>query len=151
MVRPRRPEGLRRADRLTAMNWGLLPEPVRVRLADYFKQEGVADPSDVDVLLALLRINTPESLRCAEDACGLRITRCPSGIPPWPPKPVRREAAQPQVGWKATPNPCQPGTEMHDRFERVRIGMDEEKLTRLGFSRRDIRYLAEKGRIRWSQ
>lgn len=130
------------------MDWGELPKPVRLRLQAYFREQGVTDFQTVDVLLGLLRLN---EVALAERVWGRPVTRCPPGIPRWPPKPARREAAQPKVASKASPNPCLNGTAMRSRFEAVRVGMTLPQLMALGLSRRDIRYLTNLGRLKWTE
>lgn len=130
------------------MDWGELPQPVRLRLQAYFSEHGVTDFQTVDVVLALLRLN---EVAWAERVWGRAVTRCPPGIPPWPPKPVRRAAAAPKVASKASPNPCLNGTALRSRFDLIRVGMTLPQLVALGLSRRDVRYLTNLGRLKWTE
>ena len=107
-------------------------------LEAYFKEHGIAQPSRADVVLALLRINTPDSLRAAEVLAGVAIERCPPWAPPWPPKPVQRRP-QPRVVRMRTDNPHYPSSELHARFRLVRLGMTVEQMMARGITKRDIR------------
>lgn len=129
----------------------------RVDLSDYFDSIGL-DPlraSSADVVLALLRINTAESLEVASEIVGRPITVCPPAIPPWPPKPVNESARKAQrdadktsrVVTKVGRNPCLPTTGAFQRFHHVRVGMTEDQLLRRGLTRRDLRVWAKKGAI----
>lgn len=125
------------------MVWGDLPDSVRARLTEYFgHHEGTCA---ADVVVALLRLN---ELGAAELMLGRPVTRCPPGIPPWPPKPARREAAQPRVASVAA-NPCRPSTPAHQRYRLVRVGMTQDQLKSRGLSRRDVRLWTEAGHITW--
>jgi len=115
---------------------GGLPGPLRDAVAEQLGGGQVF--CEADLAVALLRVGTPEALDYAGDVLGIRITRCPSGIPPWPPKPVRRKATGPRVV-SVVANPCLPTTQAWQRFRLVRVGMTEDQLRARGISSRDIR------------
>lgn len=126
-----------------------LRSSLRHEVFNYFIAQDVAPESigKADVVLALLRINTPEALQAASGLVGKPITVCPAAIPPWPPRPVQR-APQERVVAKADENPCAPSSDMHRRFALVRVGMTVEALQKKGISRRDLRCWTRAGHIK---
>jgi hypothetical protein len=68
-------------------NWST---ELKTKVSEYFAKERieVRDVLRVDLVLALLRIGTPDAMERVPELTGKAITRCPSGVPPWPPKPV---------------------------------------------------------------
>lgn len=106
----------------------------------------------VDLVLILLRIGTKEALERATELTGKPITRCPSGMPPWPPKPTMAPppcSREPVVS-RVVENPCPPSTDMHRRFATVRKGLTKEQLIARGCQVRDIRYWQNKGHIEFT-
>lgn len=114
----------------------------------YFAEIGVDKPLTVDIVLALLRINTPESLARASKLAGIEITKCPPAVPPWPPKPVAARAVVKVV--RVGRNPCLPTTGAFQKFRMVRVGMTREQLKKRGLDNRDIRQWTNQGHIEWS-
>ncbi len=107
-------------------------------LSTYFRENNVANPTRVDEVLALLRINTPESLAEAERAVGRPVTRCPPAIPPWPPKPVSAKPRAPVVQ-RVLPSPSK-------KQQMVKPGWTEEQIVqRVGATRRDVRHWIKQG------
>lgn len=117
-------------------------------LQGYLVDHGISHPCDADVVVALLRIGTPQALARAEKLLGRPITRCPTGIPPWPPKPATRAPAKPRVA-RVAPNPCLPTTGAFQRFQLIHQGMTEDQLRRRGLSRRDVRLWTKAKHIEW--
>lgn len=105
----------------------------------------------VDLVLILLRIDNPEARRRVAELVGKPVTICPSGMPPWPPKPPVMPAGvvEPKVAM-VVPNPCPPSTDMHRRFALVRPGLTREQLIARGCQARDIRYWQNKGHLRFA-
>jgi hypothetical protein len=102
-----------------------------------------------DVVLALLRVNTEETLRCAEELTGLTITKCPDYIPPWPPKPISklpREATLTFVDPEKTYL-----REMGDRYKQIKVGMTRDQVKARGVTSRDISYWEKKESIKWGK
>lgn len=123
--------------------FGLEGAPQR-ELERYLEAEwrgGGAPVLRCDVALALLRLGRTE---VAEKMLGVRVKRCPPAVPPWPPRPVARGPEEPRVTRKISPNPCAPGTGMHQRFGRVRVGMTIRRVRERGASARDVRYWIRK-------
>lgn len=105
----------------------------------------------VDLVLILLRINHPEAQERVTELVGKPMTRCPSGMPPWPPRPPAGSASrpcEPKVSM-VVPNPCPPSTDMHRRFDLVKKGLTREQLIARGCQVRDIRYWQNKGHLRF--
>lgn len=105
---------------------------------------------EADLALALLRVGTSEALDYAGRALGVSITRCPSAVPPWPPKPVRREAAADLRVSRVVKNPCRPTTGAFQRFKHVKVGMTEEQLRSRGVSTRDLRVWVRAGYVEFA-
>lgn len=121
-------------------------------LGDYLEAHGltVGTASRADLILALLRINTPEALGEAQELAGCAIRRCPPAVPPWPPKPIQQapENSEPKVRWVAKDNPCLQSTPAWSRFTRIRVGMTREHLRQRGVTARDLRRWAAHLEIR---
>lgn len=125
---------------------GGLSEPLRDAVAKILGEgSGLCQ---ADLAVALLRVGTPEALDHVQDVLGLRITRCPTAVPPRVPKPVRREATGPTLSL-VTDNPCSPRTDAHRRYALVRVGMTREKLLARGVTVRDLKVWANRGWIAW--
>lgn len=120
---------------------------MRPDLKDYFEKQGidVGRVAPVDIVLALLRMGRLDE---AQELAGVRITRCPDYIPPWPPKPVERKASGPTVA-AVIPNPCLPSGDMHRRYSLVRVGMSKQELRDKGVSARDLVEWERRGMIKW--
>lgn len=104
----------------------------------------------VDVVLMLLRIGDKEALERVQELTGKSILKCPSAVPPWPPKPVERSAVVPKVTTIAD-NPCLPGTDMFYRYNLVKKGMTREQLISRGCQARDIRLWKSNGHIKFGE
>jgi hypothetical protein len=115
------------------------------KLADYFVEHSIQVPATADVAVALLRINTEESLSEVERMTGRKIKKCPAFLPCWPPKPVTQKRA-PRVTRTAR-NPCLPTTPAFQRFRKIKIGMTEDQLARRGVTRRDLRRWRRLGHV----
>ena len=122
-------------DHLVAMSAEL-----QLRLSEYFALVKVPPGRilRVDLAVALLRINTEESLSCAQELTGCAITKCPSALPPWPPIPVRPSRGLGTVTLLVSYNPCREKTDCHRRFGQVRTGLTKEQLKARGVTQRDI-------------
>jgi hypothetical protein len=131
------------ADEITA-DW---PVELKVRLGSYFAQQRIdaRDVLRVDIVLALLRLGELERV---QELTGRPITKCPSGVPPWPPVPPKATARSPVVSMIGTP-PCA-STEMAARFASVRKGMTKAQLLARGVTQRDIRYWEKTKRIEFT-
>ena len=97
----------------------------------------------VDLVLALLRINTPKALVEAERLVGKPITRGPSAVPPWPPKPI---SGLPRSSTKIIRVDFPPG-----QHQMVKVGMTRDQLLARGVTRQNIFRWTRTGRIRWSE
>src|SRR5271154_4235756 len=73
---------------------GLLSPDLRQKIAIYIEAEKlpIEHMTRTDIALALLRINSTESLAAAEGIMGVKVKRLPPAIPPWPPLPVATRA-----------------------------------------------------------
>lgn len=130
--------------RMPADSFGLRGRPLR-DLQRYLEAEwrgGDAPVMRADAILALLRLG---HLREAESLLGKPITRCPSGVPKWPPDPIPDRFRKPVVTRVAKPNPCAPRSDAHRRFAQVRVGLTRDQLTGRGIDRRDIRVWTQRG------
>lgn len=127
------------------------PLSLKQRLDAYFTLQHVdlRHVLRVDLVLALLRIGGEDALERASELTGRPITKCPSAVPPWPPKPPPLRAALPRV--TKIGEPPSEGTEMHGRFMWVRVGMTREQLLRRGITPRDIRYWEKTDRLEFSK
>ncbi len=105
----------------------------------------------VDAVLILLRIADSnatlreQALERVAELTGKAITRCPSAMPPWPPRPVARHPVQ--VVATARANDCSENTDMHRRYDIVKVGMTREQLLSRGVTVRDISVWVRQGRI----
>lgn len=115
-------------------------------LQKYFREQGVSGtPCQADVVLAYLRMGRTED---AEKALGRPITRCPAGIPPWPPRAVPRGPAVPKLS-AVRQNPCLPTTDAFRRYAHVKVGMTETQLFSRGITRRDVTRWTRLGYLEW--
>lgn len=132
-------------DYLLAMSGDL-----QLRLSDYVVRERIPIPKmlRVDLAVALLRIDTAEARIFAEKLTGCAIQHCPSGLPPWPPKPVAPRHRGSRVVRVVGDNPCRPSTDAHRRFAQVKVGKSKDQLKALGVTQRDIERWTKK---RWME
>jgi len=98
-----------------------------------------------DEALALLRANTPESLRLAQEMLGVTITRCPPALMAWPPKPVATSGGRDVRIRKLASNPFREGSTSEAKFRRMKLGMTRVEILSRGISSRDIRQWSERG------
>ena len=131
---------------------------IKLRLAveDYFEKNHIPLGASLrtDVILALVRMNTPEARSAAEQLLGKKITTYPAAVPPWPPKPVSkpkiqkvsivRERTYNRKGKWAMPKKTQ------EKFSMVRPGMTREQLVARGVPSRDLSRWTKSGNIVWS-
>ena len=117
---------------------------MRRQVQDYYRRHGIPPEraTRADEVLALLRINTPQALARAEELVGKPIERCPSAVPPWPPKPVGKAPGDPRILRVDFP----PG-----QHQIVRIGMTRQQLLSRGVTRQNILKWTKVGRIQWSK
>ena len=95
-------------------------------------------PSVADEVLALLRINTAESLKRACELMGRPIVQCPPAVPPWPPKPAKTQP-KPQRVARINPSPAV-------KIKNVKVGWTAEQvMQRSGATRRDFKHWVAKG------
>lgn len=90
-----------------------------------------------DVVLALLRIGTPEARAEAEAIVGKPITVCPPHVPPWPPDPMPAKHRVPRVMRRGSAEGLT--GDMLRRFQQVRVGMTLPQLLARGITKRDVR------------
>lgn len=102
-----------------------------------------------DVVLALLRLNSLESLRLAEVMVGRRIRRCPPCLRVLPPpKQDRGDSTRPKDERRiltVVENPRLPGSPAHARFTLLRPGRTVEQCLARGMTRRDFRMALDYG------
>jgi hypothetical protein len=124
----------------------MAPE-TETRLREYLEAHHVRwiEASRADRVLGLLRINTPDSLKAAEELVGRAITRCPAAIPTWPPLPVQRVPKRTVVA--VGENPCLPGSDGFGYFGQLRVGMTEDQLIQRGIPQRWIRIWTRGGHV----
>lgn len=99
----------------------------------------------VDIVLALLQENTPESIQAAEDLAGIRITRCPPAVPPWPPHPVRRSDGEPRV--KSVRKVQVKTLRVRQQFAEVKVGRTVREIVSRGVDKRHIRKWVADGTV----
>ena len=124
------------------------PLPLKVKVDAYFAAQRIdlRNVLRVDLVLALLRIGDKDCLERVQELTGKPITRCPSAVPPWPPKPPAKRPSRALRVTKIGDAPAA-STGMHDRFRQVRLGMTQEQMIARGVTVRDIRYWKKTGRI----
>lgn len=129
------------------MTYGDLPAEARERLDGYFKAQGVraADTCPADWALAAVRMGL---YSLAGDVLGVTVTHCPSAVPPWPPRPVRREPRGPCVASVAKDPPLP--QRVLPKYRQVKVGMTKEQLRSRGLDGRDIRIWTQRGHIQWT-
>jgi hypothetical protein len=124
-----------------------LPAIVQLQLDEYFYEAGV--PVDLitktDIALALLRIRAPGAREAAEQLIGVKVKVLPSGVPPWPPKPVTKVQRKTLV--RRAPNPCARSSSAWKRYEEMRVGMTRDQILARGISTRDLCDWTRKGAI----
>lgn len=99
-----------------------------------------------DLVLCLLRINTPASLHYVEMLIGKPITRAQACLLRYRVNGARPTVArQPRVTWVVPVNPCRKSTELRLRFSEFRPGRTLEQLLVRGITRRDIRMAQRRG------
>lgn len=111
-----------------------------------------------DVVLGLLRLGTPRSLRCAAAVMGRRITHCPPSLAqvrgPRPPAPRLATGDDRRVTWrmrhyeKLNGRKILPGTPIYARLERIRVGLSVRQLLARGLRRKDLRIASKRKWIR---
>lgn len=127
------------------------PAAVQLQVSSYVQDHGL-DPDRflaVDLALVLLRIGGDEALRCVQELTGRVITKCPTAMPPWPPKPVAGAPRGPVVT-KVAPNPCA-ASPMQARYDILKVGMSRSQLLARGVTARDIRYWVQHDYIAFTE
>ncbi len=129
-----------------------LPPALREEVRRYFVDNKLREEGclRVDVVLALLRLNMPESLAEAERLSGVKITVCPSCLKPLPkivspfisPRPPTPRVSQ--VNWAAYGHVC---GKVGARFKQVRVGLTEAQLVARGVTIRDLRIWTNRGAV----
>lgn len=121
---------------------------LRSTVDEYFEsQPQITGRTNVaDDVLALLRIGTREARNMAEELMGRPITKCPSAVPPWPPRPVARPP-QKQKLTRVDRNPCLPTTPAFQRYKLLTVGMTKDQALGRGISRRDLRVWEKNGHL----
>jgi hypothetical protein len=107
----------------------------------------------VDVVLACLSIGTEEALKHVEQIMGRPITKCPSAMPPWPPKPVgeSREPRITRIDWpKKTANGKAWPVNIATQVAKLKVGMTKEQIVRKHVSWRNASKWTGQGYIKWS-
>lgn len=146
----------------TWMGEPVLPELVRhlvsmsaelqLRLSEYFASQRVpiSRVLRVDLAVALLRIDTAEARMHAQELTGCAVQKCPSGLPPWPPRPVTHRHKPVKVKLLVV-NPCRVGTDAHRRYGMLRVGMTQDQLRARGITQRDVEHWTKKNWLRMGQ
>lgn len=136
------------------------PVALQLVLDHYISEHGLQMDAllRVDLVLILLRLADDKghndfvrymALERIGELTGRAITRCPSAMPPWPPKPVARHPVK--VVTKVEPNECYGNTDMHKRYGVVRVGMTREQLLAHGATVRDISLWVKQGKIAFKE
>jgi hypothetical protein len=105
-----------------------------------------------DVVLSMARDSSAIGVVCLEKIVGSPIQR-PTQKQPRTPKPKTPRAPRPElrddrvVRLIATDNPKRPGSASHARFALYRDGMSVQEFCRLGGTRADVKWDAERGYI----
>jgi len=119
--------------------------------------------AQADVVLALLRLDTPDARAAAEALLGKPVTRCPPGLEVYEPRglyasaqwvlgllgPENRGADARRVIWVA-PNPRLPTTPSWYRFRLLHVGITVGQFLIRGGQRRDVRGWSNEGSLRLS-
>lgn len=127
------------------------PVELQLQVDDYAERHALQLESmlRVDLVLVLLRINTPLAREHVSQLTGKSIQQCPSGMPLWPPKPVRCGERPPTLSYVQTPNPCCTATDMARRYAMLKVGMTREEALNKGVTLRDLCYWAGKGYVKF--
>lgn len=127
------------------------PASLQIAVSGYVEEHALPVNALVraDLALILLRINSEEALAALPGLTGCAITKCPSAMPPWPPKPVQR--APRLVFTRVEPYSGHVGTEMAQRYSLLKPGMTKEEALSKGITSRDLRYWQDKGRVELAQ
>lgn len=122
---------------------------LQTRVATYVVDHGMfsRDMLRVDLVLVLLRIGGEEALQRVAELTGKAITRCPSAMPPWPPKPIQSAPRGVVVTKITQPYPGSAGTVMAQRYAGLKLGMTQEQILARGITLRDLRVWKSKGHI----
>jgi len=130
-----------------AFNWSL---DLQMAAGSYLAEHKIEARTllPVDAILMLLRIGTKEALEHVQELTGKPIQKCPAAVPPWPPKPVARSTG-PRLAFIA-PNPCMVSTDMHRRYDLLKIGFSKEQLLARGIQMRDLRVWHKADHIRFT-
>lgn len=119
-------------------------------IIEYCRAEGITIGTQADMVLALLRINTLESLQKVTELTGVEVKRCPPAVPPWPPtKPA--VASPDRIRKLKKRNPCVESTDAHRRFAVLREGMTVEAAMTRGVTTRDLRVWKSRGYLEVSK
>jgi hypothetical protein len=126
-----------------------------ISLFDFLREWHVGQ---CDVVLALLRLNSPRCLRCASAVMGRRITKCPPSLAqvrgPRPPAPRVPSGDDRRVTWrmrqykKLNGRKILPGTPIYFRLEKIRVGLSVRQLLARGLRRKDLRIASRRKWIR---
>lgn len=115
-----------------------------------------------DLVVALLRVNTPEALSAAEAIVGRRIERCPPGLRRLPERVTLAEGIERvlrTIGLtggsggdnrrfvRVEPNLQLPTTDSWGRYRIIKVGMTVGQFLARGGSRRDVREWAAAGKV----
>lgn len=134
------------------------PAFLQLKIAAYIDDHGLyADQlMRVDLVLILLRLAdaaAPGSgvredyLERIAELTGKAITKCPTAMPPWPPKPVDRPPKGTTLAKAASPYPCSKSSDMARRYSLLKVGMTVEQIMAKGVTARDLRHWKNKGFI----
>lgn len=108
-----------------------------------------------DLALVLLRVADGaaddfvrrEALGRFAELTGRAITKCPSAMPPWPPKPVAGRPRGMVFTRVVQPYPGHKNTDMARRYSSLKVGMTQEQAMAHGITARDIRVWKDKGHV----
>jgi hypothetical protein len=132
---------------------------LRAVVDKYFSDRQIPDEQLVqaDIVLALLRINTVESLKAAEEIIGKAINKCPSGMPCWPPKPVGKDRIKRVIAISPRPKLAKNGKQLPKKtkvervLSQIKKGMTKDQIIALGAIRRDLVRWTKSGILKWSE
>jgi hypothetical protein len=133
------------------MNNFELPQGAAIgeQVAAYFAQQGVdiSQLMKVDVVLALLRMNTSETLRAAEELSGVKVTKCPPDLRPIPP---RASSGVRCCSIARLESRDSLETVSMRRYRLLRVGMTRQQAIARGVTVRDLRYWERRGYLAWT-